>query len=180
MARVSRNASIPYRPYSRPTPEYLKPPHGACGSSVMPLMTTRPARSCDATRLARWRSDLSLREGHLLRHDGELAFVDESLFGKATQPKTLEQASTALAQSRGIVRSAQRRLWMVALERAAGETSRATAACLRERPYDVFAAVDLRDVRANGGHDSCDFVPQHRGYWHDVVGGEQEVRVTEA
>src|SRR6202030_361670 len=25
MARVSRNASIPYRPYSRPTPEYLNP-----------------------------------------------------------------------------------------------------------------------------------------------------------
>ena len=26
MARVSRNASIPYLPYSRPTPEYLNPP----------------------------------------------------------------------------------------------------------------------------------------------------------
>src|SRR4029077_10536080 len=45
MARVSRNASIPYRPYSRPTPEYLKPPQGACGSSVIPLITTRPARN---------------------------------------------------------------------------------------------------------------------------------------
>jgi hypothetical protein len=45
MARVSRNASIPYRPYSRPTPEYLNPPQGACGSSVMPLITTRPARN---------------------------------------------------------------------------------------------------------------------------------------
>src|SRR5258706_11029657 len=56
MARVSRNASIPYRPYSRPTPEYLKPPQGACGSSVMPLITTRPARICEATRRARWRS----------------------------------------------------------------------------------------------------------------------------
>src|SRR5882672_8738899 len=56
MARVSRNASIPYRPYSRPTPEYLKPPQGACGSSVMPLITTRPDRICDATRRARWRS----------------------------------------------------------------------------------------------------------------------------
>src|SRR6266849_4614824 len=56
MARVSRNASIPYRPYSRPTPEYLNPPQGACGSSVMPLITTRPARICEATRRARWRS----------------------------------------------------------------------------------------------------------------------------
>src|ERR1700687_199223 len=50
MARVSRNASIPYRPYSRPTPEYLNPPQGACGSSVMPLITTRPDRICEATR----------------------------------------------------------------------------------------------------------------------------------
>src|SRR5712675_630143 len=56
MARVSRNASIPYRPYSRPTPEYLKPPQGACESSVMPLITTRPDRIRDATRRARWRS----------------------------------------------------------------------------------------------------------------------------
>src|SRR5258708_40126899 len=56
MARVSRNASIPYRPYSRPTPEYLKPPQGACGSSVMPLITTRLDRICDAPRRARWRS----------------------------------------------------------------------------------------------------------------------------
>src|SRR5258706_10858644 len=47
IARVSRNASIPYWPYSRPTPEYLNPPQGACGSSVMPLITTRPARNCE-------------------------------------------------------------------------------------------------------------------------------------
>ena len=67
-----------------------------------------------------------------------------------------------------------------ALERAAGETSRAPAARLRKRPNDVIADVDVRDVRANGGHDSRDLVPQHRGCGHDVVGGEQEVRVTEA
>src|SRR5882757_7842419 len=42
IALVSRNASIPKRPYSRPTPEYLKPPQGACGSSIMLLITTRP------------------------------------------------------------------------------------------------------------------------------------------
>ena len=38
MAFGSRNASMPYLPYSRPTPEYLNPPQGACGSSVMPLL----------------------------------------------------------------------------------------------------------------------------------------------
>src|SRR6266853_4454746 len=56
MALVSRNASIPYLPHSRPTPENLNPPHGACGSSVMLLMTTRPARNWEATRRARARS----------------------------------------------------------------------------------------------------------------------------
>src|SRR4029077_16690560 len=53
MSFGSRNASIPYRPYSRPTPENLNPPQGASGSSVMLLITTRPARSCEATRRAR-------------------------------------------------------------------------------------------------------------------------------
>src|SRR6201981_2837428 len=53
MAFGSRNASIPYCPYSRPTPEYLNPPQGACGSSVMPLITTRPVRNWEATRRAR-------------------------------------------------------------------------------------------------------------------------------
>src|SRR4029077_14935753 len=56
MARGSRNASIPYRPYSRPIPEYLNPPQGACGSSVMPSITTRPTRNSEATRRARRRS----------------------------------------------------------------------------------------------------------------------------
>src|SRR5580704_13955982 len=53
---VSRKASIPYPPYSRPTPENLKPPQGASGSSVIPLITTRPARIWEATRRARCRS----------------------------------------------------------------------------------------------------------------------------
>src|ERR1700739_2410275 len=52
IARVSRNASIPKRPYSRPTPEYLNPPQGACGSSVMPVITTRPVRNWEGTRRA--------------------------------------------------------------------------------------------------------------------------------
>src|ERR1700689_2065314 len=53
IALGSRNASIPYGPYSRPTPENLKPPQGACGSSVILLITTRPDRICEATRRAR-------------------------------------------------------------------------------------------------------------------------------
>src|SRR5579863_2787099 len=55
MARGSRNASIPYMPNSRPTPECLNPPHGACGSSCIPLIAMRPARSWEATRRARSR-----------------------------------------------------------------------------------------------------------------------------
>src|SRR5580704_16389869 len=53
---ASRKASIPYPPYSRPTPENLKPPQGASGSSIIPLITTRPARIWEATRRARCRS----------------------------------------------------------------------------------------------------------------------------
>src|SRR6266446_2147553 len=56
IALGSRNASIPYWPYSRPTPKYLNLPQGACGSSVILLITTRPARICEAIRRARWRS----------------------------------------------------------------------------------------------------------------------------
>src|SRR6266446_5351416 len=48
MARGSRNASIPNVPNSRATPECLNPPQGACGSSRMPLIATRPARICKA------------------------------------------------------------------------------------------------------------------------------------
>jgi hypothetical protein len=106
--------------------------------------------------------------------------VDEGPFGKATQPETLEYTHTATAQSRHIVRSAQRRLWMLALERAAGETSRARAARLRERPHDVIADTDLRDVRTDCSRDPRDLVPQHCGCRHDVVRGEQEVRMTQA
>src|SRR6202022_2406551 len=108
-----------------------------------------------------------------------LLLVDEGLFGKAPQPKALEHAKTASGQSRRIVGSPQRRLRMLALERPASETSRARAARLRERPYDVIADVEVRDVRADSSHDSRDFMPEHRGCRHDVVRGEQEVGVTE-
>jgi hypothetical protein len=45
--------------------------------------------------------------------------VNEGLFGKTTEPKTLEQADAISTQSRGIALSAQRRLRMLALEGAA-------------------------------------------------------------
>ena len=56
IALGSRNASIPYVPNSRPTPESLNPPNGACWSSSRPLIATRPAKIWDATRRARCRS----------------------------------------------------------------------------------------------------------------------------
>ena len=45
---------------------------------------------------------------------------------------------------------------------------------------DVIADPDLGDVRADCSHDPRDLLTQHRGCRHDVVRGEQEVRVTEA
>src|SRR5260370_21677687 len=39
IARVSRNASIPKRPYSRPTPEYLTPAQGTCRASIIVFTT---------------------------------------------------------------------------------------------------------------------------------------------
>jgi hypothetical protein len=106
--------------------------------------------------------------------------VDECLFGKATEPETLEHANAVPAQSRRIAWSAQCRLQMLALKGAAGETSSARAARLRERPDDVIADTDLRDIRTGCSHDSRDLVTQHHRCRHDVVRGEQEVRVTEA
>src|SRR6185295_6585598 len=91
----------------------------------------------------------SLREGDLLRHDSELVFVDECLFGKATQPETLEQAKPVATQARRLVCSAQCRLWVLALERAAGETSSARSARLRKRPDDVIADTDVPDIRTD-------------------------------
>ena len=106
--------------------------------------------------------------------------MNECPFGKATQPKTLEQTTTVSAQSRRIAWAAQCRLRMLALEGAAREASSAAAARLRERCHDVIADADLRDVWTDCGHDRRDLVTQHRGCRHDVVGGEQQVRVTEA
>jgi hypothetical protein len=69
---------------------------------------------------------------------------------------------------------------MLALERAPGETSGAPSACLRERPYDVIADLHLPDVSACCCHNPRDLMTQHRRRRHDLVSGEQEVRMTQA
>ena len=68
---------------------------------------------------------------------------------------------------------------MLALEGAARETSSASSACLRERPYDVIADVDLCDVWTNLGRDPRNLVPQHRRCRRDVVSGKQQIGVTQ-
>jgi hypothetical protein len=69
---------------------------------------------------------------------------------------------------------------MLALEGAARETSSAPSACLRERPYDVIADMDLRDVRTCCCNDPRDLMTQNRRRRRDIVIGEQEVRMTQA
>ena len=64
----------------------------------------------------------------------------------------MEQANAVAAQPRGIAWPAQCRLRVAALERPAGETLSAPAARLSERPDDVIADVDVRDVRTDGSH----------------------------
>ncbi len=75
--------------------------------------------------------------------------MDEGLFGKATQPEALEQATPVATQARRFVWSAQGRLWVLALERTPGETSSARAARLRKRPDDMIADTDVRDIRTD-------------------------------
>ena len=106
--------------------------------------------------------------------------MDECLFGKATQPETLEQTGPVAAQTRRIAWSAQCSLRMLALEGAARETSRAASARLRERPYNVISETEMRDLSTDRRHDPCDLMTQHRWRRHDIVSGEQEVRMTEA
>jgi len=50
---------------------------------------------------------------------------------------------------------------MSALEGAAGQTSTARPARLRERAYDVISETDLGDVGTDGGHDPRDLVTKH-------------------
>lgn len=66
------------------------------------------------------------------------------------------------------------------MEGAAGETSSAPSARLRERPYDVIVDVYLRDVRTCCCRDPCDLMTQHRRRRRDIVSGEQKVRMTQA
>jgi hypothetical protein len=68
---------------------------------------------------------------------------------------------------------------MLALEGAAGETSRARSARLRERSYDVISDADLRDIGTYFGNDPGDLVTKHRRGWNDIVRGEEQVGVTQ-
>lgn len=119
-------------------------------------------------------------EGHLLRNERELVFVDECLLGKATETEPLEQGNSVAAQARWIGWPAECQLRVLALERPAGETSSARSARLRQRPYDVISDAEQRDIGTDCRHDSCYLVAQHRRCGRDVVSGEQEVGVAKA
>jgi hypothetical protein len=106
--------------------------------------------------------------------------MDDRLCGEATEAEALEQADSVAAQARGITWSAQCRLWMLALEGTARKTSRAPSARLHQRPYDVISDTELPDIGSDCCHDSRDLVTQNRGCRHDIVSGEQEVRMAEA
>jgi hypothetical protein len=120
----------------------------------------------------------SLGERKLLRHDGELVLMDKRPFGKTAQPEALEQACPISGQARSVGRSAQRRVRAPALEGAAGQTSSAGPASLRERAHDVISDADLCDVGTDGGHASRDLVTEHRGRRNEIVGREEQVGVT--
>lgn len=53
-ALISRNSSNPCGPHSRPLPDCLYPPNGACMSPAWPLIWTMPVRSFAATARACW------------------------------------------------------------------------------------------------------------------------------
>ena len=55
---VSKNSSIPAKPPSRPRPDCLKPPNGAAGSEITPLLiATMPDSKDSATFIARFKSE---------------------------------------------------------------------------------------------------------------------------
>jgi hypothetical protein len=68
---------------------------------------------------------------------------------------------------------------MSALEGAAGQTSSARSARLGERAHDVITGADLRNVRSDCGHNSCNLVTEHRRCRNKIVSGEQKVGVTQ-
>ncbi len=70
-------------------------------------------------------------------------------------------------------------LLVFALEGAAGKTSRAGPARLRERTYDMISDADLSDVGSDCGHDARNFVTKHRWGGDEIVSGEEQVGVTQ-
>jgi hypothetical protein len=58
----------------------------------------------------------SLSEWHLFWYDSELVFVNECLFGKATESETLEHTNSIATQTRRFFGSTQCRFPMLALK----------------------------------------------------------------
>jgi hypothetical protein len=105
--------------------------------------------------------------------------VDESLFGESTKPEALKQANSIAAQTRGIGGSAQCRLRMSALERAARQASSARSAGLRQRTYDMISDPDLCDVRTHCGHDPRNLMAKYRRRWSNIVSSEKQIGVAQ-
>jgi hypothetical protein len=68
---------------------------------------------------------------------------------------------------------------MLALKGTTRETSSTSSACLHERPYDVVTDLDLCDVGTYRCHDPRDLMTQHRRHRRNIVGGEEQVGVTQ-
>ena len=78
MARVSSNASIPYLPSSRPTPEYLNPPQGACVCHPIDHDTASPNLRSHATRTPDVRSE-----------DASVQAISQAISGVVRDPDRL-------------------------------------------------------------------------------------------
>src|SRR5437660_1705945 len=116
----------------------------------------------------------SLGERKFLGYEGKLVLMDERLFGEAAQPEALEQRNSIAAESRGINLSAQSRLRVFALERAARQTPSARSARLRQRTYNVISDMELRYIRTHGSHDPSNLVSKHRRGRDYIVSCKQQ------
>jgi hypothetical protein len=105
--------------------------------------------------------------------------MDESLFGETAEPQALEQAQLVPAQARRVSRPPQRRLRVLTLEGEPGQTSGTRPARLYERPYDMISYTEMGDIGADFSDDPGHLVAKYSRGRNDIVGGEQEVGVTE-
>ena len=105
--------------------------------------------------------------------------MDVGLPREAAEPHALEQCNVVAAEARRIRGMAHRRLRMLALKRAAGQTPGARPARLGQRTDHVISDAELRDVRSDFRDDPRHFMTQHGRHRDDVLGGKEQVRVTE-